>query len=1485
MVDGAFSKLRQSGGGGTKSGTASPPDSPTSSQATGEVSSLSPPPASSTPSHHKEPRPKSGPAFTHHALQPSLSGNSDPHSTASSRPKSTSPIPGLHSNRSSISSQSESISSLSTVNLQLQSSTLHDIRQQMLTSLNRMRKLEEKVKKIPELKSAIKQLRNVNSDLQGQLKLELKREEELKLQVEKLQTDNMQLAANSSSIATESDLNVIRSTLVAGINRFKQVEEDNKQIPLLKGKITELEKQLARTSESSPRLAPSVAKLPGEFKRVEGELKRVDHMISGLRYKVEEFEKEDGTVAAMKQHITELEKEKHSLTEEVTKLKTTPEGTQDSNYSQVVKENASLRNMVLRLKDKLMQVESDLRQQQEQFTLKLLDMEAITLQANVCEVGRKVNAVSVEGKGLPDEPDETTEMKKQQLRLQQLEIQNKQSQSLIQTLLTQRLELERKMTQLFREKKSDSAADSANRNSVSMMESIVTELEGTHGEALLTSGVITRPSLEQEKIQARMKELEDGLAKAKVALKANEDSKKLQRDLHSSQKEHGRLRKKLEAIEEQLTVKDTEILQLKETSSKYESLSNEYCQLVENYDKAKEQISSTNAELQQYKEDFENASSEVTALGEQVQETEVKLSDLQASYDDLCSEKNQLEEELAVLKVDHESGIAVAQERITASEAEKEALVSQANKLREKIVSLSDEISTLLCEKRAVERKLETVSAESPALLQENIELKFKKEKLEDELKESSKKIERLQQEIEVAKQDLAKKKAEEADYHNQMSQWKISAASWKEEKAMMDKERQSLREELEARNKSFLQTTTELNATKSECNKLYNNLEANKQQLIELQGQMSAKQVQLEGLSVEKEKLQSDSQSEAGLLSEKIKALTEQLTTEEALRTEAQSRHDEVAKKVSELEEGHAAKCEELEKARISGEAIQEELNQKLSQAQRETTEAKQLSQLLQQQIQDFKQDHTSLQSDKEVSMATIHQLKQDLHVKTCKVTELEASLANTTGNMQTKLDNIEQDKKLLQEKCDKLDEQLQEAKREYSTIAVSLKETEQLHLSEKERAKSLNDELQHVTKQLEDLQKEHTKVTDDLSKYSSDQLAIQQQLTASQEVAKEKETLATSLQDELKLSLAKCAELQLQVTGLEEKYSSLQLENTKGGSELEELRLQLAKKDEELISSKKTLEAELTKLQQQLSETDSAKKEAVLKSEDFEKRLALTTESFTSKLTTLKQERDSSTSKLIDIESNLSLTKLKNDKLTQEVDTLKSQSLSLTDKLKSAEEKAAQFSKEVADLKAELEVSRNEFLATQTSRDRLVERYDNLEMEYEQLKHRVQQELGQSSQLKADNKELFRLLESAQGEMPSLQSEATRTIQEENEKLEKEISVLSQWNDKQRQELESLEKKLTRVTDQKQQLIAELLKKENFEQENKQLKKELQEVEQEVTVLKSKTDSEELSMKLQAQQQLVAVFNEHNKSLQDQVRSLSVHVYALCVCKTRNI
>lgn len=64
---------------------------------------------------------------------------------------------------------------------------------------------------------------------------------------------------------------------------------------------------------------------------------------------------------------------------------------------------------------------------------------------------------------------------------------------------------------------------------------------------------------------------------------------------------------------------------------------------------------------------------------------------------------------------------------------------------------------------------------------------------------------------------------------------------------------------------------------------------------------------------------------------------------------------------------------------------------------------------------------------------------------------------------------------------------------------------------------------------------------------------------------------------------------------------------------------------------------------------------------------------------------------------------------------------------------------------------------------------------------------------------------------------------------------------------------------------------------QENKQLKKELGEVEMEVNRLRRQAHTEllheEMKVKLEAQGQLLMMFDEHNKLLQSQVHSCTVH------------
>ena len=114
-------------------------------------------------------------------------------------------------------------------------------------------------------------------------------------------------------------------------------------------------------------------------------------------------------------------------------------------------------------------------------------------------------------------------------------------------------------------------------------------------------------------------------------------------------------------------------------------------------------------------------------------------------------------------------------------------------------------------------------------------------------------------------------------------------------------------------------------------------------------------------------------------------------------------------------------------------------------------------------------------------------------------------------------------------------------------------------------------------------------------------------------------------------------------------------------------------------------------------------------------------------------------------------------------------------------------------------------------------------------------------------------------------------KRLQEENAELHQQVSTLSQWNDKHQQQIEQLERQLAEAESQ----ISEQYGRENLEQENHQLRTELAEVEIEVNRLRRQSyydrneeeRQEELRLKLRTQMQLVEMFDEHNKALQDQV------------------
>lgn len=178
--------------------------------------------------------------------------------------------------------------------------------------------------------------------------------------------------------------------------------------------------------------------------------------------------------------------------------------------------------------------------------------------------------------------------------------------------------------------------------------------------------------------------------------------------------------------------------------------------------------------------------------------------------------------------------------------------------------------------------------------------------------------------------------------------------------------------------------------------------------------------------------------------------------------------------------------------------------------------------------------------------------------------------------------------------------------------------------------------------------------------------------------------------------------------------------------------------------------------------------------------------------------------------------------------------------------------------------------------SLQRQLDEAETRELEHELLKrkiHSLERSLGDSSH---DNKALLKLLHDTVHEIPSF-SQAEQSLQDRNLQLEEQVSVLSQWNDKQRQQIEELERTVEDSSKACNELVAEVNAKEELLEENLQLKRELKEVEIEVNSLRRQVQAdiqEELQIKLEAKTQLLAVFNQHNTRLQQQV------CFDVCAC-----
>ena len=120
---------------------------------------------------------------------------------------------------------------------------------------------------------------------------------------------------------------------------------------------------------------------------------------------------------------------------------------------------------------------------------------------------------------------------------------------------------------------------------------------------------------------------------------------------------------------------------------------------------------------------------------------------------------------------------------------------------------------------------------------------------------------------------------------------------------------------------------------------------------------------------------------------------------------------------------------------------------------------------------------------------------------------------------------------------------------------------------------------------------------------------------------------------------------------------------------------------------------------------------------------------------------------------------------------------------------------------------------------------------------------------------------------------SDDEQSLRDHNLQLEEQVSVLSQWTDKQRQQVEQLENSLHYATMECRRLMADFKEREYIVQQNMNLKRDLERAELEMGALRRLASSdvqEELLLKVETQAHLLAALNEHNSLLHKQVQRL---------------
>ena len=471
---------------------------------------------------------------------------------------------------------------------------------------------------------------------------------------------------------------------------------------------------------------------------------------------------------------------------------------------------------------------------------------------------------------------------------------------------------------------------------------------------------------------------------------------------------------------------------------------------------------------------------------------------------------------------------------------------------------------------------------------------------------------------------------------------------------------------------------------------------------------------------------------------------------------------------------------------------------------------------------VQELQLSLEKLRNEKEDIERTTLEFQQELDAvmnKNSSLRESNASLEARTCELETKIVKYEA-------KLSKMEDQVDSSsKKQLGTELGALRNDCDQSLRELE---GLQVKIEDVDRQLDHV------LMSELAKYKE---------------ARKEEEIAHVITKE---KLQKSAEL---VHELQESNQSLQQETQSQKTELEKRMQALTARDQEIES----LHAEL-KTASQAASTEKERLANLLKQNEAHSKGCISS---------LNQEKAEVLSKLQQNKSQVVQLESDLQKVNHELQVLQNT-------YESEKSEAGELRQQFFTISGEVEGYKGMVKSLQQR----LEEAETREIEHEVLRSKIKKLERLHGHSTHDNETLVKMLHEIVNELPMSSTEVSRSLQDENLKLEEQVSVLSQWNDKQRQEIEELERLNDMLQTEKHQLLLDLTTKDSHKQDNLQLKRELKEVEMEINTLRRQARAdvnEELQLKIETQTQLLSIFSQHNDSLQMQVKQLQEKVLSL--------